>query len=44
VMSQLRWLNAIAATEKNIAILVTHDDELFDRLTRDGTIGGELAI
>jgi glyoxylase-like metal-dependent hydrolase (beta-lactamase superfamily II) len=44
VMAQLRWLNTIAATEKNIAILVTHDDELFDRLTRDGTIGGELAI
>jgi glyoxylase-like metal-dependent hydrolase (beta-lactamase superfamily II) len=44
VMAQLRWLNTIAATEKNITILVTHDDELFDGLTRNGTIGGELAI
>jgi glyoxylase-like metal-dependent hydrolase (beta-lactamase superfamily II) len=44
VMAQLRWLNSIAATEENITILVTHDDELFDRLTRNGTIGGELAI
>ncbi|HYY37297.1 MAG TPA: MBL fold metallo-hydrolase [Xanthobacteraceae bacterium] len=44
VMAQLRWLNRIAATEENITILVTHDDELFDRLTRNGTIGGELAI
>jgi glyoxylase-like metal-dependent hydrolase (beta-lactamase superfamily II) len=44
VMAQLRWLNTVAATEKNITILVTHDDELFERLTRDGTIGGELAI
>ena len=44
VMAQLRWLKAVAETEKNITILVTHDDELFDRQTRDGTIGGELAI
>jgi glyoxylase-like metal-dependent hydrolase (beta-lactamase superfamily II) len=44
VMAQLRWLKAVAETEKNIAILVTHDDELFDRLTRNGTIGEELAI
>ncbi len=44
VMAQLRWLNTVAATEASITILVTHDDELFDRLTRNGTIGGELAI
>jgi glyoxylase-like metal-dependent hydrolase (beta-lactamase superfamily II) len=44
VMAQLRWLKAVAETEKNITILVTHDDELFDRQTRDGTIGRELAI
>ena len=44
VMAQLRWLKAVAETEKNITILVTHDDELFDRQTRNGTIGKELAI
>ena len=44
VMAQLRWLKAVAETEKNITILVTHDDELFDRQTRNGTIGEELAI
>jgi glyoxylase-like metal-dependent hydrolase (beta-lactamase superfamily II) len=44
VMAQLRWLKTVAETEKNITILVTHDDELFDRLTRNGTIGEELAI
>jgi glyoxylase-like metal-dependent hydrolase (beta-lactamase superfamily II) len=44
VMAQLRWLKAVAGTEKNITILVTHDDELFDRQTRNGTIGRELAI
>ena len=44
VMAQLRWLKAVAETEKNVTILVTHDDELFDRLTCNGTIGKELAI
>jgi glyoxylase-like metal-dependent hydrolase (beta-lactamase superfamily II) len=44
VMAQLRWLKAVVETEKNITILVTHDDELFDRQTRNGTIGRELAI
>jgi glyoxylase-like metal-dependent hydrolase (beta-lactamase superfamily II) len=44
VMAQLRCLNTIAATENNITILVTHDDELFERLTRNGSIGGELTI
>jgi glyoxylase-like metal-dependent hydrolase (beta-lactamase superfamily II) len=44
VMAQLRWLKTIADTENNITILVTHDDDLFERLTRDGTIGGELEI
>jgi glyoxylase-like metal-dependent hydrolase (beta-lactamase superfamily II) len=44
VMAQLRWLKAVTESEKNIAILVTHDDELFDRQTRNGTIGEELAI
>jgi len=44
VMAQLRWLKAVAESEKYIAILVTHDDELFDRQTRNGTIGKELAI
>jgi glyoxylase-like metal-dependent hydrolase (beta-lactamase superfamily II) len=44
VMAQLRWLKAVAETEKNITILVTHDEELFDRQTRNGTIGEELAI
>jgi glyoxylase-like metal-dependent hydrolase (beta-lactamase superfamily II) len=44
VLAQLRWLKAVGESEKNVAILVTHDDELFDRLTRNGTIGEELAI
>ena len=44
VMAQLRWLKTIADTETNITILVTHDDELFERLTRAGALGAELAL
>ena len=44
VMAQLRWLKALAEAEANVTILVTHDDDLFERLTRGGLIGGELAI
>ena len=44
VMAQLRWLKTIADTETNITILVTHDDELFERLTREGALGAELAL
>jgi glyoxylase-like metal-dependent hydrolase (beta-lactamase superfamily II) len=44
VMAQLRWLKAVAEAEPNMTILVTHDDELFERLTRGGLLGGELAI
>lgn len=42
VQGQLRWLNGIDATEKNVTIFVTHDDELFGRLTREGVLGSEL--
>jgi glyoxylase-like metal-dependent hydrolase (beta-lactamase superfamily II) len=44
VMAQLRWLKAVHETEKGITILVTHDDGLFERLTNDGAIGGQLRI
>jgi len=43
VMAQLRWLNGVAETEKTIAVLVTHDNELFESQQANGTIG-ELAI
>jgi len=39
IMAQLRWLKSLTETESNVTILVTHDDELFERLTRNGTIG-----
>jgi glyoxylase-like metal-dependent hydrolase (beta-lactamase superfamily II) len=44
VMAQLRWLKAVHETEKNITILVTHDDGLFERLTKNGAIGGRLTV
>jgi glyoxylase-like metal-dependent hydrolase (beta-lactamase superfamily II) len=44
VMAQLRWLKRITETEPNITILVTHDDDLFERLTASGAIGDELAL
>jgi glyoxylase-like metal-dependent hydrolase (beta-lactamase superfamily II) len=44
VMAQLRWLKHIVDAEPNITILVTHDDALFEQLTRSGALGAELAI
>jgi len=44
VMGQLRWLKNVAESEKNVTILVTHDDDLFERLTQSGAVGAELAI
>jgi ABC-type lipoprotein export system ATPase subunit len=38
-MAQLRWLKTLTETENNITVLVTHDDDLFERLTQNGTIG-----
>jgi glyoxylase-like metal-dependent hydrolase (beta-lactamase superfamily II) len=39
IMAQLRWLKSLTEKENNLTILVTHDDDLFERLTRDGKIG-----
>jgi glyoxylase-like metal-dependent hydrolase (beta-lactamase superfamily II) len=44
VMAQLRWLKRVAETEPSITVLVTHDDDLFERLTASGTVGGKLAL
>jgi glyoxylase-like metal-dependent hydrolase (beta-lactamase superfamily II) len=44
VMAQLRWLKRVHETEKNITILVTHDNDRFDQLTGSGAIGGKLKL
>jgi glyoxylase-like metal-dependent hydrolase (beta-lactamase superfamily II) len=44
VMGQLRWLNAVLNKEKNVTLLVTHDDALLNKLTKSGDIGGELLL
>jgi hypothetical protein len=44
VIGQLRWLNAVLNKEKNVTLLVTHDDALLTKLTESGDIGGELLL
>jgi len=44
VTAQLRWLKGVHETEGTITILVTHDDELFDSVTKSGIVGDELAL
>jgi glyoxylase-like metal-dependent hydrolase (beta-lactamase superfamily II) len=43
VMGELRWLRHLSETERDMTILVTHDDALFRSLTESGAIG-ELKI
>jgi glyoxylase-like metal-dependent hydrolase (beta-lactamase superfamily II) len=44
VIGQLRWLNGIDATEPNVTLLVTHDDDCFESAVQSGTIGASLVI
>jgi len=44
VLGQLRWLKKTHENERDLTILITHDDELFTRVTESGIVGGELAI
>jgi glyoxylase-like metal-dependent hydrolase (beta-lactamase superfamily II) len=44
VIGQLRWLNAVLNKEKNVTLLVTHDDALLTKLTQSGDIGGVLRL
>jgi glyoxylase-like metal-dependent hydrolase (beta-lactamase superfamily II) len=44
VIGQLRWLKHMHDTERDLTILITHDDELYARVTTSGVIGAELAI
>jgi glyoxylase-like metal-dependent hydrolase (beta-lactamase superfamily II) len=39
VLGQLRWLQRIDASEPNVTILVTHDDECFDAAVKSGALG-----
>jgi hypothetical protein len=40
----LRWLKKTHENERDLTILITHDDELFSRVTESGIVGAELAI
>lgn len=44
IIGQLRWLKHIHETEKSVTILVTHDDDLFKKVTASGLIGATLAL
>jgi glyoxylase-like metal-dependent hydrolase (beta-lactamase superfamily II) len=44
INGQLRWLNNILRNERNISLLVTHDDELIDEAIKSGIIGGDLKL
>jgi glyoxylase-like metal-dependent hydrolase (beta-lactamase superfamily II) len=44
VMGQLRWLNHVHRNERNVTLLVTHDDGQFDAAAKNGFIGSELAL
>jgi glyoxylase-like metal-dependent hydrolase (beta-lactamase superfamily II) len=44
VLGQLRWLNTVYSNERNVSLLVTHDDTLIDAAIKNGTIGGELKL
>jgi glyoxylase-like metal-dependent hydrolase (beta-lactamase superfamily II) len=44
VIGQLRWLNNVLRNEKNVTLLVTHDDALIDATIKTGTIGSELKL
>jgi glyoxylase-like metal-dependent hydrolase (beta-lactamase superfamily II) len=44
VLGQLRWLKRVHETERDLTLLITHDNALFDAVTRAGAIGGELSL
>jgi glyoxylase-like metal-dependent hydrolase (beta-lactamase superfamily II) len=44
VLGQLRWLKHVHETERDLTVLITHDDGLFARVTTSGVVGAELAI
>ena len=44
VLGQLRWLKRTHENERDLTILITHDDELFTRVTTSGIVGADLAL
>ena len=42
LMAQLRWLNGLFTTEKNLFIVVSHDDEQRQEYVAKGLLGGRL--
>ena len=42
VMDQLKWLNELSRTERNLSIVASHDEEDLDRLMQSGVLGRQL--
>lgn len=42
LMAQLKWLNGLAKSEKNLFIVVSHDDEQRQQYIEEGVLGGRL--
>jgi hypothetical protein len=42
VMAQLQWLNELGRTEKNLVVVVSHDDEQHKELIEKKILGGRL--
>ena len=42
ILAQLRWLNGLMKTEKNLVIVVSHDDEQRKEYIQQGILGGRL--
>jgi hypothetical protein len=41
-MTQLKWLNGLEKSEKNLFIVVSHDDEQRKQYIEKGVLGGRL--
>ena len=42
VMAQLKWLNGLLATEKNLVIVASHDDDEHKQLIAQHLLGNKL--
>ena len=42
LMAQLKWLNGLEKSEKNLSIVVSHDDEQRQQYIEKGVLGGRL--
>jgi hypothetical protein len=44
IMAQLKWLNELAATEKNLFVVASHDEEQHKELIEKRVLGNGLEL